>query len=90
MCFAGDFDSSYSESFTFTASQEMITTNYDISFTVPEDEVFEGNEGFILFFVFDESSIDSGDFSRLETGTRAILVTITDNDQCKHNILWSL
>ena len=79
----GDFDASYSESFTFTASQDMITTNYDISLSVPEDEVFEGNEGFVLYFVFDEGSINAGDYSRLETGTRAILVTITDNDQCK-------
>ena len=80
---AGDFDASYSESFTFSASQETITTNYDISFTVSEDEVFEGNEGFVLYFVFNKASIDSGDYSRLETGTRTILVTITDNDQCE-------
>lgn len=61
----------------------MITTNYDIMFSVQEDNVFEGDEGFILYFEFNEVSIDAEDFSRLETGTRAILVTITDNDQCK-------
>ena len=60
-----------------------MTTNYDIQFTVQDDSVFEGDEGFILYFEFNEANIDSGDFSRLETGTRAILVTITDNDQCK-------
>ena len=40
----------------------------------------EGDEGFILYFNFTESEIDPADYSRLETGTRTILVTIQDDD----------
>ena len=72
-------------SFTFSASPDTITTNYGISIEVEEDEDFEDNEGFILYFEFDESQINFIDFSRLETGTRTILITIVDNDARKIN-----
>lgn len=65
------------------ASDDTMTTNYDIAISLQEDDVFEDDEGFILYFEFNEGAIDPSDFIRLDTGTRAILVTIIDNDECK-------
>lgn len=81
--FTGDFNATITTSFTFSASMDITTTNYGISIEVEEDNEFEESEGFIIYFEFDESQIDPIDFSRLETGTRTILVTIIDNDACK-------
>lgn len=70
-------------SFTFLASLETVIISYNMSITVQDDDKLEGDEGFILYFEFDESQINPDDFRRLETGTRTILVTIKDNDACK-------
>lgn len=72
------------EEYVFTASQDMETTNYELSISLPDDDVFEEDEGFILYFEFDENEINADDFSRLNTGTKTILVTISDNDACKN------
>ena len=53
---------------------------YDVTTAVIDDMDVEGDEGFILYFKFNESEINPADFSRLETGTRTILVTIQDDD----------
>ena len=81
--FPGDFDDSFSTPFSFSAGQQIDTTNYDVTISIMEDDVFEDDEGFILYFQFNENEINPTDFSRLETDTRTILVVITDNDGCK-------
>ena len=53
---------------------------YDVATAVVDDMDVEGDEGFILYFKFNESEIDPADFSRLVTGTGTILVTIQDDD----------
>lgn len=71
------------KSFTFSASLTNITTSYDVNIALQDDDDFEGNEGFILYFDFDQNEINPADFGRLETGTKTILVTIVDSDGCK-------
>ena len=53
---------------------------YDVTDAIIDDNDVEGDEGFILYFKFNESEIDPMDYSRLVTGTRTILVTIQDDD----------
>ena len=53
---------------------------YNVASAVIDDEDVEEDEGFILYFDFDESQINPADYSRLQTGTRAVLVTITNDD----------
>ena len=53
---------------------------YNVASAVIDDEEVEEDEGFILYFDFDESQINPADYSRLQTGTRAVLVTITNDD----------
>ena len=53
---------------------------YNVASAVIDDEEVEGDEGFILYFAFNQSQINPDDYSRLEYGTGAILITINDND----------
>ena len=53
---------------------------YNVASAVIDDEDVEEDEGFVLYFDFDESQINPADYSRLQTGTRAVLVTITNDD----------
>ena len=53
---------------------------YDVSSSVVDDAGLEGDEGFILYFDFSDSSNNPSDLARLEAGNRAILVTILDDD----------
>ena len=87
-----DFDGNAQSSFNFVTSSEAITTEYDVGSLVIDDDSLEQEEGFVLYFDFDQSQISIDDYSRLQTGTRAILVTITDNDACKriYQSLYSL
>lgn len=81
----------------FTASVSMLsyesisTENetdyiYDVGARVVDDEVEEEVEGFVLFVNFDENQIERDDFSRLNSGSGAVLVQIIDNDGCKYQL----
>lgn len=68
--------------FSFGPAERPLAADYiyNVSTAVINDGEAEGDEGFILYFEFDESQINPDDFRRLDTGTRTILVTITDDD----------
>ena len=70
----------------FPATQFPLAADllYDVNRAVIDDDEREMDEGFILYFVFNESAINPEDFSRLSIGTGAILVTIEDDDGTLH------
>ena len=53
---------------------------YDVSSAVVDDDEFEGDEGFILYFDFSDPRNSPFDLARLQAGNRSILVTILDDD----------
>ena len=66
---------------------------FNVNGAITDDATPEGDEGFILYFEFDEDDIDPADFSRLNVGVGAILITIWDDDsECtlpfSNNRLW--
>lgn len=61
----------------------MTTAVYSFEFRVTNDLEVEEEEGFIVYFDFDESEISADDYSRLDTGIGALLISISDDDTCK-------
>ena len=57
---------------------------YNVSSAVVDDGERETDEGFILYFDFDEDEANPDDLSRLRFGTGAILITIRDDDGNAH------
>ena len=53
-----------------------------------DDMEAEEEEGFILYFDFDQSAIHPDDYSRLQIGNAAILIRITDNDIREYTIVY--
>ena len=78
----GDFTAS-SFSSNFTALEETTTTVYNFEFRLVNDVEAEEDEGFIVYFNFDESGASSEDYNRLDIGTGALLITISDDDTCE-------
>ena len=67
---------------SFGPTALSLTTDfvYDVVSAVNNNGEVEADEGFILYFNFNESEIDPIDLTRLEAGNRTILVTILDDD----------
>ena len=80
--FSGDFAATRFSS-NFTALTEVTTAVYSFEFRVTNDLEVEEEEGFIVYFDFDESEISADDYSRLDTGIGALLISISDDDTCK-------
>ena len=80
--FIGDISAAGSKSYSFGPAGHLLAEDYtyNISAALNNDKEEEPNEGFILWFDFDESRIDPADLSRLSNVRRAILVTIFDDD----------
>jgi len=55
-----------------------------------DDREAEEEEGFILYFDFDQSAIHPDDYSRLQIGNAAILIRIIDNDIREYTIVYCL
>jgi len=81
---SGDFNST-GFSFVFGASPAPIAADYlyNLGGLTFDDQEVEGDEGFILYFDFDQTAIHPDDYSRLQIGNGATLVRITDNDGCE-------
>ena len=82
MLFEGDIIAAAREDFSFGPADFPLAGDYfyNVNSAVFDDEEVEGDEGFILYFEFDRDEINSDDYSRLDLGTGAILVTIEDDD----------
>ena len=67
---------------SFGPTALSLTTDfvYDVVSAVNNNGEVEADEGFILYFNFNESEIEPIDLTRLEAGNRTILVTILDDD----------
>ena len=76
---AARMDYSFGPSPDFPQAGDYI---YTVNSAIIDDQRLERDEGFILYFEFDRDEINSDDYSRLDIGTGAILVTIED-DECK-------
>ena len=63
--------------FVFRNSSTVLATDY--VFGLCGVAVDDQEKGFILYFDFDQSAIHPDDYSRLQIGNAAILITITDN-----------
>ena len=80
--FTGDISAAGKSDLSFGPNEVPAAADftYNVARAIIDDMDAEGDEGFILYFNFTESEIDPADYSRLETGTRTILVTIQDDD----------
>ena len=61
---------------------------YDIGVNVVDDQEMETEEGFILYYTFNQSAINPSDYSRLQIRNGSTLIRIIDNDICKYTILY--
>ena len=81
---SGDFNSTgFSFAFEVTSGLTTVNYEYDLGDIVFDDQEEEEEEGFILYFDFDQTAIHPDDYSRLQIGNGTILVRITDNDGCE-------
>lgn len=78
----GDISAAGNANYSFGPAGHPLAVDYtyDVSSALINDEEEETDEGFILWFDFQESLIEPADLRRLRNIRRAILVTIVDDD----------
>ena len=83
--FSGDF-SLPGFNFVFRNSSSLLAADYvyGLCGIAVDDQEVEKEEGFILYFDFDQTAIHPDDYSRLQIGNAAMLIRITDNDIRKY------
>ena len=75
----GRLDSSFGPFGSLVAADYI----YNVSSAIVDDDELEEDEGFILYFDFNDDRNNPSDLDRLKAGNRSILVTIIDDDEGK-------